>query len=167
LPAPAIILAWGVDSEDSPTDSARDFSDEFTDCFEDFIGKLHGVPRPMFLVPADLLRFSVEMALRKFFRMVRSVKGSSLPDQLSLKTPALCVDYLKTLFAKIAVSQSDFLTMQRHRTIGSTGRGEKKRCKRCSSYRKEQREQLRGLSSLRSRRRSAFHQLRRLRRSLA
>jgi hypothetical protein len=42
-----------------------------------------------------------------------------------LKTPALCVDYLKTLFAKIAVSQSDFLTMQRHRTIGSTGRGEK------------------------------------------
>jgi hypothetical protein len=80
------------------------FSDEFAECFKDFIEKLHGVTRPMFLVPADLLRYSVEMALRKFFRMVRSVKGSSLPDQLSLMSPALCVEYLKALFAKIAAS---------------------------------------------------------------
>jgi hypothetical protein len=68
----------------------------------------------MFLVPADLLRHSVEMALRKFFRMVRSVKGSSLPDPLSLKTPVLCTDYLKTLFARIALSLSHFPTMQQH-----------------------------------------------------
>ena len=90
------------------------FSDEFSECFREFIDKLHGVSRPMFLVPADLLRHSVEVALRKFFRMVRSVKGSSLPDQLSLKTPALCVAYLKALFDKIAGSLSDFPTMQQH-----------------------------------------------------
>jgi hypothetical protein len=90
------------------------FSDEFSDCFKDFVDKLHGVCRPMFLVPADLLRHSVEMALRKFFRMVRSVKGSSLPDQLSLKTPSLCASYLKSLFVKIAVSLSHFPTMQQH-----------------------------------------------------
>jgi hypothetical protein len=90
------------------------FSDEFAEYFPNFIDKLHGVTRPMFLVLADLLRHSVEMALRKFFRMVRSVKGSSLPDQLYLKIPVLCVDYLKTLFARIAVSLSHFPTMQQH-----------------------------------------------------
>jgi hypothetical protein len=90
------------------------FSDEFAECFKDFIYKLHGVTRPMFLVPADLLRYSVGMALQKFFRMVRSVKGSSLPDQLSLMSPALCVEYLKALFAKIAASLSDFSAMQQH-----------------------------------------------------
>jgi hypothetical protein len=80
----------------------------------DFVDKLHGVCRPMFLVAADLLRYSVETALRKFFRMVFSVKGSSLPDQLSLKTPSLCLSYLKSLFVKIAVSLSHFSTMQQH-----------------------------------------------------
>jgi hypothetical protein len=90
------------------------FSDEFTECFQGFIDKLHGVSRPMFLDPADLLRYLIEMALRIFFRMVRSVKGSSLPDQLSLRTPGLCVAHLKSLFEKIADSQSHFPTMQQH-----------------------------------------------------
>lgn len=90
------------------------FSDDFTECFREFIDKLHGVSRPMFLVPADLLRYSVEMALRKFFRMVRSVKGPSLPDQLSLRTPGLCVAHLKSLFGKIADNLSHFPTMQQH-----------------------------------------------------
>jgi hypothetical protein len=90
------------------------FSDEFTESFRRFIDKLHGVSRPMFLVPADLLRYSIEMALRKFFRMVRSVKGSSLPDQLSLKTLGLCVAHLKSLFEKITDSLSHFPTMQQH-----------------------------------------------------
>ena len=39
------------------------FFDEFTGCFRGFIGKLHGVSRPMFLVLADLPRYSIEMAL--------------------------------------------------------------------------------------------------------
>jgi hypothetical protein len=90
------------------------FSDEFTECFRGFIDKLHGVSRSMFLVPADLLRCSIEMALRKFFRMIRSVKGSSLPDHLSLRTPGLCVAHLKSLFEKIAESLSHFPTMQQH-----------------------------------------------------
>ena len=68
----------------------------------------------MFLVPVDLLRYSVEMALRKFFRMVCSVKGSSHPDQISLRTPGLCVAHLKSLFEKIADSLSHFPTMQQH-----------------------------------------------------
>ena len=90
------------------------FSNEFLECFKLFIEDLHGVKRPLQVVAADLLRFSVETTLRKFFRMVRSVRGSSLPDQLSLKTPKLCVDYLKSLFAKMSVSLSHFPTMQQH-----------------------------------------------------
>jgi hypothetical protein len=90
------------------------FSNEFLECFKLFIEDLHGVKRPLQVVAADLLRFSVETTLRKFFRMVRSVRGSSLPDQLSLKTPKLCVDYLKSLFAKLSVSLSHFPTMQQH-----------------------------------------------------
>jgi hypothetical protein len=90
------------------------FSSEFSECFKDFIDNLHGVVRTMYLVPADLLRYSVEMALRKFFRIVRSVKGSSLQVGLSLKNPTLCADHLKTLFANVSASLSDFPTMQRH-----------------------------------------------------
>ena len=90
------------------------FSHEFTECFKSFIEKLHGISRPMYLVPADLLRYSVEMTLRKFFRIVRSVKGSSLPDDLSLKTPGLCANYLKSLFEKMSLSLSHFPTMQQH-----------------------------------------------------
>lgn len=90
------------------------FSDEFRECLRDFIDMLHGVEWPMFLVPADLLRYSVETALREFFRIVRSVRGSSLPDNLSLKDPKLCVDFLKALFLRMAVSLSNFATMQQH-----------------------------------------------------
>jgi hypothetical protein len=90
------------------------FSTEFTECFRAFIDKLHGVTRPMYLVPADLLRYSVEMTLRKFFRIVRSVKGSSLTDDLSLKSPRLCSEYLKVLFEKISESLSNYQTMQQH-----------------------------------------------------
>lgn len=88
------------------------FSDDFRECFKEFIEDLHGVTRRMQVVAADLLRFSVETALRKFFRMVRSVKGSSLPDQLSLKSPKLCAEFLRFLFAKVSTSLSDFSTMQ-------------------------------------------------------
>ena len=90
------------------------FSNEFTECFKSFIENLHGICRTMYLVPADLLRHTVEMTLRKFFRTVRSVKGSSLPDGLSLKTPALCSQYLKSMFEKSSVSLSNFSTMQQH-----------------------------------------------------
>ena len=34
------------------------FSEEFTECFRGFIDELHGIARPMFLVPANLLRYS-------------------------------------------------------------------------------------------------------------
>jgi hypothetical protein len=90
------------------------FSNEFFECFKPFIEDFHGVKRPMQVVAADLLRFSVETTLRKFFTMVRSVRGSSLPDQLSLKTPKHCLDYFKSLFAKLSVSLSHFPTMQQH-----------------------------------------------------
>ena len=90
------------------------FSNEFAECFRQFIEKLHGVFRPLYLVPADLLRHSVEMTLRKFFRIVRSVKGSMLADDLSLKSPRLCAEYLTALFEKMSLSLSNFQTMQQH-----------------------------------------------------
>jgi hypothetical protein len=62
--------------------------------------------------------------------MVSSINGSSLPDQLSLKTPALCVEHLKMLFAKIAVSLSDFQTMQQYDSYFLFRRG---RCKEMES----------------------------------
>ena len=66
----------------------------------------------MELVAADFLRHSVEMTLRKFFRTVRSVKGSTLPDQ-SLRTPELCAQYLRDLFFKLSEELSEHHSMKR------------------------------------------------------
>ena len=57
------------------------FSDAFEGCLDAFIDNLEGVLRPMELVAADFFRYSIETVLRKFFRTIRSVKGTALPDQ--------------------------------------------------------------------------------------
>ena len=56
-------------------------------CLSVFIDKLEGVSRPMEVVAADFLRYSIEFTLRKFFRVVRSVKSTDFPEH-SLQNPA-------------------------------------------------------------------------------
>jgi hypothetical protein len=46
-------------------------SDAFKSCIDDFIRDLEGAERPMELVAADFLKYSVEETRRKFFRVIR------------------------------------------------------------------------------------------------
>jgi hypothetical protein len=72
------------------------FSTAFTKCLEEFTEHLEGEIRPMESVASDFLKDSIELALRRFFRVVRSVKGSTLKD-ISVKTPELCAKFLSCL----------------------------------------------------------------------
>lgn len=71
-------------------------SDAFENYFEAFLDNLEGVYQPM--VASDLLKFSVEGALRKFFRVVRLVKGSALSSSDSVQTPERCASFFTQLF---------------------------------------------------------------------
>lgn len=86
------------------------FSNSFATCLDVFINHLEGELRPIEAVAADFLRYSIELAVRKFFRIVRSVKGTALSD-LSVRTPELCAEFLSALFAKIAADLSVPTTM--------------------------------------------------------
>ena len=68
------------------------FPDSYGKCFDDFIEKLEGASRPMELVPSDLLKFTVELTLRKVFRIIRSVKSASIPD-LDVQGPEQCARF--------------------------------------------------------------------------
>jgi hypothetical protein len=65
------------------------FSDDFAKCPDDYIDHLEGVKRPMDAVAANFLRYCVKLALRKFFRIARSVRRDNLTE-FSVKTPAQC-----------------------------------------------------------------------------
>ena len=54
------------------------FSGFFGTCLDIFIERFEGAYRPMGLVAVDFLKYSVELTLRKFFRVIRSVKSSSI-----------------------------------------------------------------------------------------
>jgi hypothetical protein len=54
------------------------FSEFFETCLDSFIENWEGAFRPMELVAADFLKHSVELVLRRSFRIIRSVKSSSL-----------------------------------------------------------------------------------------
>ena len=82
------------------------FADSFATSLEIFIDLLEGANRPMEVVAADFLRYSVELTLRKFFRVVRSVKSTAIPE-MSIKNPEECAVYLENLFAKLAADLSD------------------------------------------------------------
>ena len=86
------------------------FSNSFATCLDVFINHLEGELRPIEAVAADFLRYSIEMAVRKYFRIVRSVKGTVLTD-LSVRTPELCAEFLSALFAKTAADLSVLTTM--------------------------------------------------------
>jgi hypothetical protein len=55
----------------------------------------------MEVVPADFLKYSIELALRKFFRVVRSVKTSALVD-MNVSNPEECATYLAWIFNRLA-----------------------------------------------------------------
>jgi hypothetical protein len=86
------------------------FSDVFATSLEVFIDLLEGVQRPMDVVAADFLRYSVELTLRKLFRIIRSVRGTALADY-SVKTPELCAILLARLFKKLADDLADPATL--------------------------------------------------------
>jgi hypothetical protein len=73
----------------------------FWDYLAVFIGYLEGAQRIIEVVPAVFLKHSVELALRKFFRVVRSVKTSALID-MKVSTPDECATYLSWLFERLA-----------------------------------------------------------------
>lgn len=87
------------------------FSDAFETCLEAFIDNLEGVYRPMELVAADFLRYSIESTLRRFFRVVRSVKTSD--SQESLGSPEKCATFLTVSFDKLSSDLSNHQSMAR------------------------------------------------------
>jgi hypothetical protein len=88
------------------------FSDSYAKCFDPFIEKLEGAVRPMELVPSDLLKHSVELTLRKVFRIIRSVKSVSLPG-LDVESPESCARFFTSSFEKISDDLSDHATMSK------------------------------------------------------
>jgi hypothetical protein len=88
------------------------FSDSYAKCFDLFIEKLEGAVRPMELVPSDLLKHSVELTLRKVFRIIRSVKSASLPG-LDVESPESCARFFTSSFEKVSDDLSDHATMSK------------------------------------------------------
>lgn len=86
------------------------FSDEFEDCFGDFIEKLKGAVNPMELVASDFLTYSVELALRKVFRVIRSVKSIELGG-LNVQGPDNCAKFFTDSFEKLSEDLSDHQLM--------------------------------------------------------
>jgi hypothetical protein len=77
------------------------FSGFFSKALDEFIDHLEGARRIMEVAPADFLKYSIELALRKFFRVVRSVKTSALVD-MNVSNPEECAAYLQWIFNRLA-----------------------------------------------------------------
>ena len=89
------------------------FSDVYENSLATFISHLEGAKRIMEVVPADFLRHSVELALRRFFRTVRSVKATALVE-MKVGCPEQCATYLTWLFDRLAedLSQHPLMVKQ-------------------------------------------------------
>ena len=83
------------------------FSDCFETCLSAFIKDLEGSHRPMELVSADFLKYSVEQVLRDFFRVVRSVKSTAISAG-SVSKPTECSRFLSDRFSELAVNLSTY-----------------------------------------------------------
>jgi hypothetical protein len=86
------------------------FSDAYEKCLDDFIEKLEGALRPMELVPSGFLKYSVELTLRRVFRVIRSVKSSAIPE-LDVQGPEPCSKFYGQSFDKLAEDLSDHAIM--------------------------------------------------------
>ena len=88
------------------------FSEFFESCLGAFINHLEGAFRPLELVAADFLKHSVELTLRRVFRVIRIDKGSSM-EGFSVANPELCAQLLITSFDKLAEDLADHHTMSK------------------------------------------------------
>lgn len=86
------------------------FSEFFETCLELFIEHLEGAFRPLELVAADFLKHSVELVLRRSFRIIRSVKSSSLPG-ISVENPEHCAALFQANFEKLSDDLSEHHSM--------------------------------------------------------
>ena len=86
------------------------FSDAYEKCLDGFIEILEGALRPMELVPSDFLKYSVELTLRRVFRVIRSVKSSAIPE-LDVQGPEPCSKFFGQSFDKLAEDLSDHAIM--------------------------------------------------------
>ena len=86
------------------------FSGLFASSIDPFISILEGAARPLELVPADFLRYSVEWVVRKFYRVVRSERASAANEHPALTDPSFCAAYLESLFEKVASDLADHHT---------------------------------------------------------
>ena len=87
------------------------FSNAYENCLASFIDKLEGDDRPMDLASSDFLKYSIGIILKRFFRIVRSVKTSA--TQESLGSPAKCANFLQGLFEKLGNDITHHPTMMR------------------------------------------------------
>jgi hypothetical protein len=92
------------------------FSESFGESLGVFIQHLEGARRPMELVPADLLKYTIELTLRRVFRTIRVDLGASM-EGFSVKTPELCAQYLTTAFEKVASDLSDHQSMTKQNAM--------------------------------------------------
>ena len=65
----------------------------------------------MEMIASDLLKFSLESSIRKFFRVVRSNKGTSLQPSETVQTPEKCASFLTSLFDNLSTDLSNHQTM--------------------------------------------------------
>jgi hypothetical protein len=86
------------------------FSSAYQTCLDDFIKDLEGSERPMELVAADFLKYSVEETLRKFFRVIRSERRGPDSTEMPISNPEQCAAYLRSLFHQLSRDMKDDAT---------------------------------------------------------
>ena len=79
----------------------------FEGVFDSFIADLEGVERPMELVSADFLKYSVEETLRKFFRAISTERKSNVYLQFSVSNPEECALYISHFFDNLSMELSN------------------------------------------------------------
>ena len=79
----------------------------FEGVFDPFILDLEGSKRPMELVAADFLRYSVEDCIRKFCRTVSSERSYLGILMYDAREPWECAGYLASLFDSLSKDLSD------------------------------------------------------------
>ena len=82
-------------------------SNDFEDSLEPFIAHLQGKLRPLELVKSNLLRFTVEAVLRKFFNVISTIRTPKLTTGFEVRTSAECAVYLRKLFDDLKETLAD------------------------------------------------------------
>lgn len=83
------------------------FSHHFKGVLDEFITDLEGADRPLELVAADFLKYSVEETFRKYFRVIRSERRRPDSTEPPISNPEECAAYLKLLFKQLSNDLKD------------------------------------------------------------